>query len=78
MVVKIGERSHLDYEVLVDSTKHRSAMIWCEQTFGARWEATGNRTGQWALFWAGRGMTDKYRFCFALKEDMMMFILRWS
>jgi hypothetical protein len=70
--------SRLDYEILVDSIKHRPAMKWCEQQFGTRWNVIDNRTGQWALFWAGRGMTDKYRFCFAVKEDMMMFILRWS
>jgi hypothetical protein len=75
---KVKEIRHLDYEVLVDSVKHRPAGQWCEQQFGKRWEAIGYRSGQWCMFWAGRNAPKKYRFCFANEQDMLLFILRWS
>lgn len=76
--MKTVELSHLDYETLVDTHVHRRAAQWCEEQFGTRWEVIGNRTGQWTLFWAGRKAIGTYRFCFARKEDMMLFMLRWS
>ena len=68
---------HLDHEVLVASAKHREAGRWCKEHFGRRWEAIGYRSGRWAMFWAGRGMPQQYRFCFALEQDKLMFMLRW-
>jgi hypothetical protein len=71
------ELRQLDYEVLLDSDKHRSASHWCKNQFGTRWNPIDNRGGLWSMFWGGRGMTDKYRFCFANEKDMLLFILRW-
>lgn len=72
------EYRHLDHEVLIDAHKHGSAGKWCEQHFGRRWEAIGYRSGRWCMFWAGRDSPKKYRFCFALEQDMIWFTLRWS
>jgi hypothetical protein len=30
------------------------------------------------MFWAGPDDFDKYRFCFAHEQDLLLFILRWS
>lgn len=70
--------SHLDHEVLVHKDLHNAAGRWCEEQFGQRWEAIGHRSGRWSMFWAGRNDFDKYRFCFALEQDMIWFVLRWS
>jgi hypothetical protein len=70
-------RRHLDYEVLLDSKLHRDAARWCAQVFGHQWEAIGDRSGRWVVFWAGRDHPGKYRFCFALEQDKLMFMLRW-
>ena len=70
---------HLDHEVLIDSNKHNAAARWCAEQFGQRWEAIGYRSGRWCLFWAGPGAgPGKYRFCFALEQDRLLFMLRWS
>lgn len=68
---------HLDYEVLIHKRQHHAAMRWCEEQHGARWEAIGNRSGVWCVFWAGRDHYDQYRFCFAHEKDMIWFALRW-
>lgn len=68
---------YLDNEVLLDSKKQGDAARWCIEQFGRRWEAIGYRSGRWAMFWAGRGMPQQYRFCFALEQDRLMFMLRW-
>lgn len=70
-------RTHLDYEVLLDSSLHNKAGRWCAQQFGQRWEAIGFRSGRWSMFWCGRDNPGKYRFCFAHEQDKLMFILRW-
>lgn len=72
------ELSHLDHEVLIHKRQHRDAMQWCEAQFGRRWEAIGHRSGQWAVFWAGRNDYDEYRFCFADERDMIWFALQWN
>lgn len=69
---------HLDHEVLVHKDQYRLASKWCEEQFGQRWEAIGYRSGRWCVFWAGRAEPTKYRFCFALEQDMIWFVLRWS
>ena len=71
------EFRHLDHEVLIDSEKHNDAARWCAEHFGQRWEAIDYRAGRWCLFWAGRDMPKKYRFCFAHERDLLLFILRW-
>jgi hypothetical protein len=80
MTTTVETYRHLDHEVLIDSSLHREAARWCETQFGRRWEATGNRSGRWNMFWAGPGFgfPGQYRFCFAREQDMMMFILRWT
>jgi hypothetical protein len=78
MVMSKTEYRHLDHEVLIDAHKHGPASKWCVEQFGARWEAIGNRSGRWCLFWAGRDAPKKYRFCFADEKDMVWFVLRWS
>ena len=78
MIETVQQYRHLDHEVLIDSAKHRDAARWCAEQFGRRWEAIGYRSGRWCLFWAGPGAgPGKYRFCFALEQDMLMFMLRW-
>lgn len=70
--------NHLDHEVLLHKDHHELARQWCHEQFGLRWNPLDNRSGRWAMFWAGRDRFDQYRFCFADKEDMLMFILRWG
>ncbi len=77
-VIDKKELAHLEYEVLIDRNKYMPANDWCIEQFGSRWSPIDNRSGSWSMFWAGRDHIDKYRFCFANKEDLMMFILRWS
>jgi hypothetical protein len=69
---------HLDHKVLIDFEQHRKAARWCAEQFGPRWEAIGHRSGRWSMFWAGRDQPGKYRFCFALEQDMLLFVLRWA
>ena len=77
MTETFQQYSHLDYEVMIHKDQRRAAQEWCQEQLGRRWEAIGYRTGVWAVFWAGRGHTDQYRFCFARERDMLMFVLRW-
>ena len=77
-VIDKKELAHLEYEVLLDSNKHRIAGEWCIEQFGPRWSPITNRSGQWAMFWAAGIPSNKYRFCFANEEDMMWFMLRWA
>ncbi len=76
--VNAEDRSHLDYEVLIDANNHQDANEWCKEHFGKKWSPIDNRSGQWTLFWGGRDHSRKYRFCFAKKEDAAYFVLRWS
>ncbi len=78
MITTVQQYSHLDHEVMIHRDQCRRVMRWCEEQYGPRWEAIGNRTGVWSVFWAGRGHTDQYRFCFAKEKDMLLFILRWA
>jgi hypothetical protein len=78
VIETVQQYRHLDHEVLIDSGKHNDAARWCAEQFGRRWEAIGHRSGRWCLFWAGPGAgPGKYRFCFALEQDMLVFMLRW-
>ncbi len=78
MTPTVQQYRHLDHEVMIHRDQCRPVMRWCEEQYGPRWEAIGNRTGVWSVFWAGRGYTDQYRFCFAKEKDMLLFILRWA
>ena len=77
MTETVQKYSHLDYEVMIYKDQCRKVMRWCEEQHGPRWEAVGNRSGIWCVFWAGREHTDRYKFCFAHERDMLMFVLRW-
>jgi hypothetical protein len=77
-VEEVIEYRHLDYEVLIHKSQHHAAMRWCDAQYGVRWEALDHREGRWSIFWAGRDHYDKYRFCFALEQDMLLFTLRWA
>ena len=78
MITVEQQYRHLDYEVMIHKDQCRKIMQWCDEQFGLRWNCLDNRSGRWAVFWAGRVHTDQYRFCFAQEQDMLMFILRWS
>ncbi len=74
---------NLPYEVLIHKDQARRAMRWCEEHYGPRWEAIGNRTGIWCCFWAGfprdknRVQTSHYRYYFESEEMAMFFTLQW-
>jgi hypothetical protein len=78
MTETVQKYRHLDYEVLIHKDQYREASRWCRLQFGLRWEAIGYREGRWCLFWAGRDQPDQYRFCFALEQDLLLFVLRWA
>ena len=78
MTETVQKYRHLDHEVLISSKQYREASRWCRHQFGPNWEAIGYREGRWCVFWAGRNHSDKYRFCFALEQDLILFLLRWS
>lgn len=69
-----------EHEVLLKSTTHKPHEIaeWCTENFGPRWEAIGNRSGVWTVFWAGREDFGSYRWCFTNEKDLVLFMLRWS
>ena len=77
-VIDKKELAHLEYEVLLDSSKQSDAGQWCKERFGLRWSPIDNRSGCWAMFWAPGIPSNRYRFCFANEEDMVWFKLRWS
>jgi hypothetical protein len=78
MTETVQQYRHLDYEVLIHKRQYQDAVWWCVSQFGKRWEAIDYRAGTWAVFWAGRGSVEQYRFCFAREKDMLLFALRWS
>lgn len=80
MTVREPRKVHrrMEYETVVDAHKHGEAGKWCMDQFGTRWEAVGNQSGRWSMFWAGRDAPKKYRFCFAEEQDMVWFVLKWS
>jgi hypothetical protein len=78
MTETVQQYHHLDHEVLIHKRQYRDAMLWCEAQFSKRWEAIGYRAGTWTVFWAGRDQPVWYRFCFALEQDLLLFVLRWA
>jgi hypothetical protein len=78
MTETVQKYRHLDYEVLIHKSQHHAVMRWCEEQHGPRWESLGNRSGVWSVYWAGRDHYDQYRFCFALEQDLLLFVLRWA
>lgn len=72
--------NNLTHEVLIEMSKRLQAHKWCEKQFGRAWEPFGNREGRWTMIWGGHNGSlqsltnfDKYRVCFADREDMMLF-----
>jgi hypothetical protein len=70
--------NHLDYEVHTPREVVEDAKAWCYQQWGTRWEALGNRSGTWSVFWAGRGIPGYYRWHFATEQQALMFTLKWA
>lgn len=68
----------LQYRVNLPKKNHWEMTQWCEQQFGPRWEATGNRKGIWCVFWGGRSIPGQYRWYFANEQDAMLFTLKWA
>lgn len=52
---------------------------WCQEQFGPRWEATGNQSGRWCVFWRGLHQEDYslYEWLFVNEADALLFVLRW-
>ena len=69
-----------EYNVVVDKKVVEPAQAWCLEQLGSRWEAIGNRSGNWCCFWAGfRGENaGKYIFHFTHYEDAVLFALKWQ
>lgn len=64
------------------TVKPQAALTWCVEQFGPRWEATGCRTGVWAVFWGGFRRLDwangaTYDWHFLNEQDAMLFSLKW-
>jgi hypothetical protein len=74
------EHRHLDHEVELPLAGKSVYEVdtWCQEQFGPRWQAVGNRTGRWSCFWSGKTGPISYRHCFAYEQDMFLFLLRWS
>jgi hypothetical protein len=68
----------LPYGVQTDKKVVHEAEHWCVTQWGPRWEAVGNRTGTWCLFWAGRDRFNNYQWWFETEEQRMWFTLKWG
>jgi hypothetical protein len=62
----------------VEATKR-----WCEQEFGVQWNAIGERSGTWTVFWNGPGSRrvngdgGNYIWRFDNAEAVAWFKLHW-
>lgn len=65
------------YQFQLAKKNHWEMTCWCEQQFGPRWEAIGNRSGTWCTFWGGRGIPGYYRWYFLNEQDSVLFALKW-
>jgi hypothetical protein len=77
-VIQSLAMDQLPYSVRVHKDRHRDVEQWCRQRLGERWSVTGNRSGQWACFWAGRADFPGYIFYFANEQDMVWAALKWQ
>lgn len=71
----------LPYGVQTDKKIVYPAQQWCEEQWGPRWEATGNRGGTWCVFWGGNRVElipNHYQWWFETEEQRAWFTLRWS
>ena len=70
--------SQLDYEVYTHKSVIEDAKKWCYEQWGTRWQALGNRSGTWSVFWAGREQAEHYRWNFATEQQALLFTLKWA
>jgi hypothetical protein len=69
----------LPHTVQIHKSKHREAETWCRENLGPRWEALGNREGNWCCFWAGpRVKFQGYNYYFASERDAVIVSLKFS
>lgn len=66
------------FKTTAGKTDHWEATKWCEETFGHRWEAIGNRQGRWCVFWRGRAAPGSYEWSFEREQDFLLFMLKWK
>jgi hypothetical protein len=66
------------YQFILPKKSQWEMSKWCEQQFGRRWEAIGNREGTWCVFWGGKGTPVHYRWYFKNEQDATIFLLRWA
>lgn len=72
-------RSPVDwFKTTTGKADHWEATKWCEDVFGARWEAIGNRQGRWCVFWRGRSVPETYEWSFEREQDFLLFMLKWK
>lgn len=72
----------LPYGVQTPKDIVEPARQWCIEQWGHRWEAVGNRSGTWCVFWGGFGMSSQkrdshYQWWFETEQQQIMFTLRW-
>ena len=70
----------LPYGVQTDKKIIHDAERWCREQWGPRWEAIGNRSGTWCLFWGGTRVEmapSTYQWWFETEEQRMWFSLKW-
>jgi hypothetical protein len=56
------------------------AKAWCQEQWGHRWEAVGDREGIWTVFWGGNQVENypsTYQWWFETEQQQMLFTLRW-
>ncbi len=66
------------HHIVTGKTNHWKATNWCEENFGPRWEAIGNRKGRWCVFWKGRSVPGSYDWYFVDEKDYLLFVLKWT
>jgi hypothetical protein len=76
-VIEALAMKDLPYTIRIHKNKHHEVEQWCKEHIGERWEAIGNRDGNWCCFWAGRKDFAGYNFHFAREEDMIWVALKW-
>ena len=70
--------NRLEYEVYTSKLVVEDAKAWCYEQWGTRWEALGNRSGTWSVFWAGIDEPGRYRWNFATEQQAIWFRLKWQ
>jgi hypothetical protein len=68
----------LPYGVQTPKDIVEPARAWCQEQWGPRWEAVGDREGTWTVFWGGRGIPSHYQWWFETEQQQIMFTLKWA